>query len=186
MRVAVLHIEAASPLPFTDTPKEGFAEAVSQLQQNFGGVTARVVPYTNGRLWDPAGPLPNEPASQSTCNSRNGTAYHETYGSGVRFDVMNPASVYMQDEWSTVVGTIAVNNNVSGTVRAVTSRRPTSTHWRWLLQECTQIRSRALMLKRATMTPSKPTPQVGWLGREPCWEKWPQKLALRECSFRNL
>lgn len=96
------------------TARDGFAAAVSQIQKSAGGVIARVVPYTNGRLWDPAGPLPHEPAAQSTCNGRNGSAYREVYGSGVVFSVMNPASTYMRQEWSSVVGNITNRYNLSG------------------------------------------------------------------------
>jgi hypothetical protein len=96
------------------TPRDGFGAAVSALQQPLSGVTARVVPYTNGRLWDPAGPLPHAQASAATCNGVNGTPYHETYGSGVHFNVMDPASEYMQSEWSDVVGVIGTSLNTSG------------------------------------------------------------------------
>jgi hypothetical protein len=59
--------------------RPGFASAVAKMQRMHAGVTARVVPYTNGRIWDPAGPLNTAPDS-SVCKARNGTPYHEVYG----------------------------------------------------------------------------------------------------------
>lgn len=97
------------------TPKPGFAAAVARLQTAHAGVTARVVPYTNGRLWDPAGPLrPADVPAEATCKGRAGTAYHEVYGSGVIFNVMDPASAFMQRTWSAAVGNISAAYNVSG------------------------------------------------------------------------
>lgn len=92
--------------------RPGFKEAVARLQRPHNGVTARVVPYTNGRLWDPTDGLTK--LGRATCNGRNGTAYHEVYHSGVQFAVMDPASPLMQDTWSEVVGAIATTYNTSG------------------------------------------------------------------------
>ena len=89
------------------TAKPGFGAAVARLQTPHAGITARVVPYTNGRIWDPAGPLAKSQVPvAAVCKGRNGTAYHEVYGSKVPFTVMDPASAFMQDEWSTAVGNI--------------------------------------------------------------------------------
>jgi hypothetical protein len=68
------------------TAKAGFGSAVATLQQEHAGITARIVPYTNGRIWDPAGPLgPSSVPETATCKARNGSVYHETYGSKVKF-----------------------------------------------------------------------------------------------------
>ena len=93
--------------------KPGFAAAVAAMQSPHAGVTARVVPYTNGRIWDPSGPLRAAPA-KAVCKARNGSAYHEVYGSGVDFSVMDPGSEFMRDEWSTAVGNISRDFNTSG------------------------------------------------------------------------
>ena len=71
--------------------KPGFAAAVSNMQGSHAGVTAHVVPYTNGRIWDPAGPLSTAPAT-SICRARNGSAYHEVYGSGPSLVQFHPVS----------------------------------------------------------------------------------------------
>lgn len=81
------------------------------MQQPHAGVTARIVPYTNGRIWDPTDGLD---LSAATCNGRNGTGYHEEYNSGVRFTVMDPAKPLMQATWSDAVGDIATRYNTSG------------------------------------------------------------------------
>jgi hypothetical protein len=93
--------------------KDGFREAVSRLQKPHAGITARVVPYTNGRIWDPTGPLSSVPEG-ATCRARNGTPYREVYGSGVPFRVMDPASQFMQDEWSDAVANISLQYGTAG------------------------------------------------------------------------
>jgi hypothetical protein len=95
------------------TAKDQFGEAVAKMQSPHAGITARIIPYTNGRIWDPAGPLQTVP-EEATCKGRNGSAYHEVYGSKVKFSVMDPASEYMQREWSTAVGNITRKFNTSG------------------------------------------------------------------------
>eukprot|EP00040_Diaphanoeca_grandis_P003167 m.24011 g.24011 ORF g.24011 m.24011 type:complete len:798 (+) comp14446_c0_seq2:56-2449(+) len=92
--------------------KPGFGAAVSRLQQPLAGITARVVPYTNGRLWDPTDGLTDLDAA--TCRGRNQSAYHEVYGSGVKFNVMDPSKQLMQETWSDAVGKIATVYNTSG------------------------------------------------------------------------
>ena len=94
------------------SPRPGLRGAVAQLQKPHAGVTARVVPYTNGRIWDPSDGLTQ--LNTSTCRGRNQTAYHESYGSGVVFSVMDPAQPLMQQTWSDAVGSIADDLNVSG------------------------------------------------------------------------
>ena len=95
------------------TPKPGFRAAVDKIQTPHAGITARVVPYTNGRLWDPSGPLSSVPDT-ATCKARNGTPYHEVYSSKVFFSVMDPASQFMRDEWSTAVANISTKYGTSG------------------------------------------------------------------------
>ena len=95
------------------TARAGFGEAVARLQMPHAGITARVVPYTNGRIWDSAGPLHSVPAT-ATCKAWNGTPYSETYGSGVKFTVMDPSSAFMREEWSSAVANISQHYNTSG------------------------------------------------------------------------
>ena len=45
------------------------AREAARLQLPHAGITARVVPYTNGRIWDSAGPLRSVPAT-ATCKAR--------------------------------------------------------------------------------------------------------------------
>jgi hypothetical protein len=94
------------------TPKPGFSRCVAQLQRPHAGVTTRIVPYTNGRIWDPSGSLNSVPPG-STCRGRGGLDYHEL-DSGVNFTVMDPASPFMQLQWPAVVGNISASFNVSG------------------------------------------------------------------------
>ena len=93
------------------TARRGFGDACARLQQPHAGVTARVVPYTNGRLWDPTDGLK---LAAATCNGRNQTPYHEVYHSGVTFSVMDPSAPLMQQVWSEEVGRIANDYNTSG------------------------------------------------------------------------
>ena len=93
--------------------KDGFGEAVARLQKPHAGITARVVPYTNGRIWDPTGPLSSVP-EVATCKARNGTPYREVYGSKVPFRVMDPASDFMQNEWSDAVANISRQYDTAG------------------------------------------------------------------------
>lgn len=93
------------------TAKPGFKEAVAQMQQPHAGITAHVIPYTNGRIWDPANGMN---LTGATCKGRNQVAYNEVYHSGVSFSVMDPSQTLMQDTWSDVVGRIATTYNTSG------------------------------------------------------------------------
>lgn len=95
------------------TARPGFGDAVARMQATHSGITAHVVPYTNGRIWDPAGPLSAVPEG-ATCRARNGLAYHEVYGSGVNFSVMDPRSAFMRSEWSTAVANISSHYNTAG------------------------------------------------------------------------
>jgi hypothetical protein len=95
------------------TAKPGFGEAVRRLQQQHAGVTARIVPYTNGRIWDPSDGLSDLTAA--TCNGRDQQPYIEVYhAGGVEFRVMNPSQPLTQATWSDAVGTIATSFNTSG------------------------------------------------------------------------
>jgi hypothetical protein len=95
------------------TAKPGFGEMVSRLQQQHAGITARVVPYTNGRIWDPADGLSDLTAA--TCNGRDQKPYTEVYHvGGVEFRVMDPSQPLMRTTWSDAVGTIATSFNTSG------------------------------------------------------------------------
>jgi len=95
------------------TARAGFGEAVARLQTPHAGITTRVVPYTNGRLWDTLGPLKTVP-NEALCKSRNGSAYSETYGSAANFKIMDPASEFMQDRWSTALANISTRYGTSG------------------------------------------------------------------------
>ena len=80
-------------IPFDDhypeyfPTKEGFAQGVAALQA--AGV--RVMPYINGRLWDPRTASWSRENAQAACAKDEHMArYEETYGSGVPLVVMCP------------------------------------------------------------------------------------------------
>ena len=61
--------DGAAPLQ----AKPGFGAAVARLQTPHAGITARVVPYTNGRIWDSSGPLGQGAVpAKAVCKGRNG------------------------------------------------------------------------------------------------------------------
>lgn len=97
------------------TPREGFDASVAELQ----GQGVHVVPYTNGRLFDPRNPdwlIDN--ASLYACGDASGTLYGEKYESDAAhnftFRVMDPSSKYWQSKVARVVAQIANSSRVHG------------------------------------------------------------------------
>ncbi len=89
------HIYSWHQIPFDDhypeyfPPKPGFIEAVAKVQA--GGVP--VMPYINGRLWDPATTSwAIEEASKSCALDEQGKPYVEVYGSKVPLSPMCPST----------------------------------------------------------------------------------------------
>jgi hypothetical protein len=70
-------------------PLEGFAEGVAELQR----AGSRVMPYINGRLWDPASESwRNDGGAMWAARSRDGQCYTEVYGSKVPNNVVCPTA----------------------------------------------------------------------------------------------
>ncbi len=73
--------------------KEGFAEAVKKAQK----MGARVTPYINGRLWDPANHTYDEwNGKDASCRQKDGSLYTEVYSSMVANTVTCPSSPIWQ------------------------------------------------------------------------------------------
>lgn len=74
--------------------QEGFAEAVAEAQR----LGARVTPYINGRLWDPAtDSYRTLHGLEASCRKADGTLYTEVYGSKVPNTVTCPSSPVWQE-----------------------------------------------------------------------------------------
>jgi hypothetical protein len=93
-------------IPFDDRypeyfpAKDSFAQAVAQVQK----AGARVMPYINGRLWDPKTESWKSCGAQSACAKReNGEPYLETYGSGVPLAVMCPSTELWRETVASIV-----------------------------------------------------------------------------------
>jgi hypothetical protein len=73
--------------------REGFAKAVRSVQD----LGIRVMPYINGRLWDPATDSWNDENAEASCaKNENLEPYTEVYGSGVKLAVMCPTTALWQ------------------------------------------------------------------------------------------
>ena len=73
--------------------KDGFAEAVAKAQK----MGARVTPYINGRLWDPANHTYDElNGKDASCRQKDGSLYTEVYSSMVANTVTCPSSPIWQ------------------------------------------------------------------------------------------
>ncbi len=73
--------------------KDGFKEAVQKAQK----MGARVTPYINGRLWDPANHTYDElNGKDASCRQKDGSLYTEVYSSKVANTVTCPSSPIWQ------------------------------------------------------------------------------------------
>lgn len=80
--------------------KAGFAEGIKELQKR----GAHIVPYINGRLWDPAAESwKKEGAANAAARSEAGNCYTEIYGSRVPNNVMCPHTELWQKKMDQVV-----------------------------------------------------------------------------------
>ncbi len=74
--------------------KDGFAEAIKQAQK----LGAKVTPYINGRLWDPANHTYDEwNGKDASCRQKDGSLYTEVYSSMVANTVTCPTSETWND-----------------------------------------------------------------------------------------
>ena len=97
--------------------RPGFTQAVAALQAN----RVHVVPYTNGRVFDPSSPVSKpkweaDGASRYTCNHYRGGPLTEKYEAAANFSfaVMDPASQYWQSTVADVARDVVFRHNVSG------------------------------------------------------------------------
>jgi len=91
--------------------KAGFAEGVAGLQA--AGV--RVMPYINGRLWDPrTDSWASEHAEAACAKDEHLKRYEETYGSGVPLVVMCPYTEKWQEKVSGLVDRLVNECGVDG------------------------------------------------------------------------
>lgn len=93
-------------IPFDDRypeyfpAKDGFAQVVARVQK--AGV--RVMPYINGRLWDPKTESWKSRGAQTACAKNDkGEPYLETYGSGVPLAVMCPSTELWRETIASIV-----------------------------------------------------------------------------------
>lgn len=90
---------------------DGFAEAIAEMQR----LGTRVMPYINGRLWDPASrSWREEGAAESAARRDTGDCYTEVYGSKVPNSVMCPATPQWQAKVRDVVGSLFTELGVNG------------------------------------------------------------------------
>ncbi|UCH35095.1 MAG: hypothetical protein JSV65_01715, partial [Armatimonadota bacterium] len=104
-------------IPFDDhypeyfPTKEGFAQGVAELQA--AGV--RVMPYINGRLWDPrTDTWTSENAEAACAKDEHMKRYEETYGSGVPLVVMCPYTEQWQAKVAGLVDRLVHECGVDG------------------------------------------------------------------------
>ena len=91
--------------------KAGFAEGIKELQKK----GAHIVPYINGRLWDPAAvSWKKEGAANAAARSNEGLCYTEIYGSRVPNNVMCPYTELWQQKMAQVVRKMLLSFNVDG------------------------------------------------------------------------
>ncbi len=89
--------------------RDTFADEVSAIQ-SAGGT---VVPYLNARLWDTT--LPSfAKISDESCMKADGTAYTETYGSGVSLAPMCPTSPAFRKKIAETADTLVQKYHVKG------------------------------------------------------------------------
>ena len=89
----------------------GFKEAIAEMQT----MGTRVMPYINGRLWDPASrSWREEGASASAARRDTGDCYTEVYGSKVPNNVMCPATDQWQAKVTDVVDSLFRELKVNG------------------------------------------------------------------------
>ncbi|MCX7018937.1 MAG: DUF6259 domain-containing protein [Candidatus Sumerlaeota bacterium] len=89
----------------------GIAGAIAELR----GIGASVMPYINGRLWDPASASWSaEDAAGSAVRQENGEAYTEIYGSKVSNNVMCPFTRQWQRKVADVARDVARELGVDG------------------------------------------------------------------------
>lgn len=89
-------IEYDTDYPEYFPPRDGFVSTVKEVQKT--GV--HVVPYINGRLWDPASEsYKRMNGKEASCRKENGTLYTEIYGSMVSNTITCPSS----DIWSKII-----------------------------------------------------------------------------------
>lgn len=90
---------------------DGFAEAISEMKR----LGTHVMPYINGRLWDPASrSWREEGAALSAARRDTGDCYSEVYGSKVPNSVMCPATAQWQEKVRDVVGSLFTELGVNG------------------------------------------------------------------------
>ena len=104
-------------IPFDDSypeylpPKEGFKEGVAQLQE--AGV--RVIPYINGRLFDPrTDSWKNEGAAAFCALNPRGEKYVEVYGQSPPLTPMCPKTPYWQEKVASIVERLVDEYGVDG------------------------------------------------------------------------
>jgi hypothetical protein len=96
------------------TPKQCFAQATAMMQS----ARVHVVPYTNGRLFDPRDrKYADDQAKRFACHRPlGGGPYTERYEAGRNwsFVTMDPAQEYWQDTIAQAVGRVQRAGNTSG------------------------------------------------------------------------
>ena len=104
-------------IPFDDhypeyfPTKEGFAKGVADLQT--AGI--KVMPYINGRLWDPrTASWASENAEAACAKDEHMKRYEETYGSGVPLVVMCPYTEKWQAKVTSLVDRLVHECGVDG------------------------------------------------------------------------
>ncbi len=89
----------------------GFKEAIAEMQT----LGTHVMPYINGRLWDPASrSWREENAAASSARRDTGNCYTEVYGSKVPNNVMCPATRQWQEKVTDVVESLFRELKVNG------------------------------------------------------------------------
>ncbi len=92
-------------------PLPGFAEAIAAMQRE----GTRVMPYINGRLWDPASESWAERnAARSAARTAAGQCYSEVYGSRIPNNVMCPTTPLWQGTVSDLVERMCGELGVDG------------------------------------------------------------------------
>ncbi len=114
---AAMHWYRWHAIPYdTDYPnylpaKPGFAEGVRAMQE----CGAPVMPYINGRLWDPSSEnWKSENAAASAARDENGRCYTEIYGSRVPNNVMCPTTPLWREKVKSLVRDLIREYNVDG------------------------------------------------------------------------
>ena len=111
------HVYRWHEIPFDDRypeyfpAKPGFKSALDKVQQ--AGIA--VMPYINGRLWDPATESWNEKNAQTACAiAETGEKYVEVYGSKVPLSPMCPFTEIWQDTVTNLVDRLFNECGVKG------------------------------------------------------------------------